>query len=191
MSLSCLTGVYYLLLCGVFVTPAEVINNCAREKYIFLKHHTYGFTKLKKLVFFYVFAADENLAAGHVVKSRNKAYERCLCASRTAYNAYGFAGIYFKARPVYNILFAVRAVLKADIFKLYGAILNLEVRLSVIVVYVGLFLNDLGYTCCGGSRHNILYQYHGYHYDRHKYHHNIGRKRAEFAYFHFAPQNEL
>lgn len=98
VSLSCLTGVYYLLLGGVFVAPAEVINNCARESTFseapYLRLH-----EAQKACIFDVFAADENLAAGHVVKSRNKAYERCLCASRTAYNAYGFAGIYLKLAP--------------------------------------------------------------------------------------------
>ena len=64
-----------LLVRGVFIAPAEVLLDRAGKEFVFLQHHGDGTAQSIQIIVAHVHAAKRQLAAGHVVQTRDELHE--------------------------------------------------------------------------------------------------------------------
>ena len=64
-----------LLVCGVFIAPAQVFGDRAGKEFVFLQHHGDGTAQSIQIIVAHVHAAKRQLAAGHVVQTRDELHE--------------------------------------------------------------------------------------------------------------------
>ena len=70
-----LAGMTQLLIRGVFIAPAEIFGDRAGKEFVFLQHHGDGTAQSIQIIVAHVHAAKRQLAAGHVVQTRDELHE--------------------------------------------------------------------------------------------------------------------
>ena len=122
MRLRALARLDELLIRRVRVAPTEILLDGAREEHVLLQHDGDLIAQAFKVVILDVYAADEHLALGRVVKTGNEVDQRGLGTARAAQNAHGLPRFDPEVDAGEGVTLRLFGILEADVPELHAAV---------------------------------------------------------------------
>ena len=165
---------------GILISPPQVLQNRTGKQYIFLQNHCHGVPERFQIIFPHIPASHIYATAIHIIETADQIYQAGLAASRTAYDANGFAGpdmeLYIGQRLpgsalISSLIHSPCILLTHPIGKTYTVKINASVRhihgREFRAAYARFFLKYLFNSPYAGSAHGNHDKYHGQHHKRH------------------------
>jgi len=161
------------------VAPAQVFCNRAAEQLILLQHHGHIVAQGVQIIAADIYTADDDAALGRIVQAGQQLHQTGLGRAGAADNADRLAGADVEVNILQRLL-AVLLVGKADMIELDRAVLDLHNRVLTILE-VGLLVQNLSHTPCGGHRHRDHNKDHREHHQAHQDVHAVAQHAHQIA----------
>ena len=118
-------GLGQLLVGGVFIAPAQILGDRAREELVFLQHHRNSVSQRVQVVLTHVCAADLHAALRHVVEAGDELHQRRLARARAAQDADRRARGDNEVDVVEGVVFGAGGILEGHVREFDAAVLDL------------------------------------------------------------------
>ncbi len=183
MGLCYLSGGLYLLHCGIFVAPAQVLLYGARKKFVFLQHHPYPAVQLIEVVLLNIAPIDNDLPCCGIIEAWNQLQQSGFTGTGSPHDSYGGTRLYIKTDIMQYIVIAAR-IAKIDIAEFDPAAPDFIFILQACrcIFQRRLSSQHLQNALRRGRCACNIHDDHREHHQRHKYLHQVIDQRYQLSY---------